>query len=127
MKFRMSLVASAAVLVVAAAGHAHAQSSESATKPPAAAAKQQAPTAGTESQKQAQAILTRMAEFLAGTPRFCVSLRAGYDEVQKSGQKIEFGESRSGVPYYKCGATWYAAGYANSGVVYVPVPPPQGY
>jgi len=33
----------------------------------------------------------------------------------------------SGVPYYKCGATWYTAGYASSGVVYMPVPPPSGY
>jgi hypothetical protein len=33
----------------------------------------------------------------------------------------------SGVPYYKCGPTWYTAGYAASGVVYMPVPPPPGY
>lgn len=33
----------------------------------------------------------------------------------------------SGVPYYKCGATWYTAGYAANGVVYMPVPPPPGY
>jgi hypothetical protein len=33
----------------------------------------------------------------------------------------------SGVPYYKCGATWYTAGYASTGVVYMPVPPPPGY
>lgn len=33
----------------------------------------------------------------------------------------------SGVPYYKCGGTWYTAGYASSGVVYVPVAPPPGY
>jgi hypothetical protein len=33
----------------------------------------------------------------------------------------------SGVPYYKCGPTWYTAGYASSGVVYMPVPPPPGY
>jgi hypothetical protein len=33
----------------------------------------------------------------------------------------------SGVPYYKCGATWYTAGYASSGVVYMPIPPPPGY
>jgi hypothetical protein len=32
-----------------------------------------------------------------------------------------------GVPYYKCGATWYTAGYASMGVVYMPVPPPPGY
>jgi hypothetical protein len=33
----------------------------------------------------------------------------------------------SGVPYYQCGTTWYTAGYAASGVVYMPVPPPPGY
>ena len=33
----------------------------------------------------------------------------------------------SGVPYYQCGTTWYTAGYASSGVVYMPVPPPPGY
>jgi hypothetical protein len=32
-----------------------------------------------------------------------------------------------GVPYYKCGATWYTAGYGSTGVVYMPVPPPPGY
>ena len=36
----------------------------------------------------------RMADFLGGTQRFSVSVRAGYDAVQKSGQKIEFGEMR---------------------------------
>jgi hypothetical protein len=36
----------------------------------------------------------RMAEFLGGAQRFSVSMRGGYDAVQKSGQKIEFGESR---------------------------------
>jgi hypothetical protein len=35
-----------------------------------------------------------MAEFLAAAPRFSVSVRGGYDAVQKSGQKIEFGETR---------------------------------
>jgi hypothetical protein len=48
----------------------------------------------TESQAQARAILTRMAEYLAGTQAFSVSMRAGYDAVQKSGQKIEFSEMR---------------------------------
>jgi hypothetical protein len=33
----------------------------------------------------------------------------------------------NGVPYYKCGTTWYTAGYASIGVVYMPVPPPPGY
>jgi hypothetical protein len=31
------------------------------------------------------------------------------------------------VPYYKCGATWYATGYGSGGVVYTQVPPPPGY
>ncbi|MGH7645559.1 MAG: hypothetical protein ACREMR_08225 [Gemmatimonadales bacterium] len=33
----------------------------------------------------------------------------------------------NGVPYYKCGAAWYAPGYGSTGVVYVPVAPPPGY
>jgi hypothetical protein len=33
----------------------------------------------------------------------------------------------SGVPYYRCGGTWYTAGYASEGVVYMPVAPPPGY
>jgi hypothetical protein len=48
----------------------------------------------TESQAQARAILMRMAEYLGSAQNFSVSLRGGYDAVQRSGQKIEFGESR---------------------------------
>jgi hypothetical protein len=64
-----------------------------------AVAQQPAPAKGkppalSESQTQARAILTRMAEYLAGTQAFSVSMRAGYDAVQKSGQTIEFGEMR---------------------------------
>ena len=60
-----------------------------------AASKTAAPaTAPTESQAQANAILMRMADFLGGAQRFSVSIRGGYDAVQASGQKIEFGESR---------------------------------
>jgi hypothetical protein len=43
---------------------------------------------------EAQDILMRMAEFLAKTPRFSVNVQSGYDVVQESGQKIEFGEIR---------------------------------
>jgi hypothetical protein len=46
------------------------------------------------SEQEAMAILKRMAEFLAQTPQFSVKLRVGYDVVQTSGQKIEFGERR---------------------------------
>ena len=53
------------------------------------------PAAATESQVQARAILMRMGQFLAGAQGFSVSLRTGYDVVQKSGQKIEFDESRT--------------------------------
>ena len=42
----------------------------------------------------AEAILKRMAEFLAKTPLFTVNLNDSFDVVQESGQKIEFGESR---------------------------------
>ena len=49
----------------------------------------------TASQAQARAVLMRMAEFLAGTQSFSVSVRGSYDAVQTSGQKIEFGESRT--------------------------------
>jgi hypothetical protein len=48
----------------------------------------------TETQAQANAILMRMADFLGRAQRFSVSVRAGYDAVQKSGQKIEFGDMR---------------------------------
>ena len=83
------------VLVAAAAGHAYSQPSEPA-KQPAATAKKEAPAAVavTESQKQAQAILTRMAEFLGSAQSFSFNVRGDYDAVQQSGQKIEFGENR---------------------------------
>jgi len=42
----------------------------------------------------AEAILKRMAEFLAKTQQFTVNLNDSFDVVQESGQKIEFGENR---------------------------------
>ena len=71
-------------ILATAAGPAYTQ--QAASAPPAAA---------TESQVQARAILMRMGQFLAGAQGFSVSLRTGYDVVQKSGQKIEFDESRT--------------------------------
>jgi hypothetical protein len=71
-----------------AVGPAYSQQAAPGKKAPAAA------PAVTESQARASAILMRMAEFLGGAQRFSVSMRGGYDAVQKSGQKIEFGESR---------------------------------
>jgi hypothetical protein len=42
----------------------------------------------------ADAILMRMAEFLAKAPRYSMNIQESYDTVQPSGQKIEFGETR---------------------------------
>jgi hypothetical protein len=46
------------------------------------------------SELQGMSILKKMTEFLAAAGRFSVSIRDGYDVVQESGQKIEFGEIR---------------------------------
>ena len=64
---------------------------------PQAPAPAAAPASRSETDRQAQArtIMMNMAQFLAKAPRFRVSLHAGYDAVQPSGQKIEFQEERS--------------------------------
>jgi hypothetical protein len=46
------------------------------------------------SEQKATTILKKMSEYLAKTERFSVSIRDGYDAVQQSGQKVEFGEVR---------------------------------
>jgi hypothetical protein len=48
----------------------------------------------TESQRQAADILMAMARDLAGLHAFTFTVRQGYDVVQATGQKIEFGETR---------------------------------
>lgn len=74
-----------AALALAAAMPVHAQqAAPTAKKAPAAS--------GT--QALAREILMRMAAYLGGAKGYSVSLRAGYDAVQKSGQKIEFIEAR---------------------------------
>ncbi len=80
------------VVALAAPGQAVSQQTAAAEKPPTA--KGPVAAAVTDSQQEAQAILMRMAEFLGGAKSFSVSVRGGYDAVQKSGQKIEFGENR---------------------------------
>ena len=74
----------AAALMLAVAGQALAQVAAPAGKAPGAAA----------AKDQAREILMRMAGVLAGAQRFSVSVRSSYDAVQKSGEKIEFGETR---------------------------------
>lgn len=51
-------------------------------------------SAPSASEQRAMAILKNMSEYLAKAGRFSVTIRDGYDAVQKSGQKIEFGELR---------------------------------
>jgi hypothetical protein len=85
--WRQAFWATGAATLLLAAGLAYAQQPAPGKTAPAAAAV-------SESQAQASALLMRMADFLGGEQRFSVSVRAGYDAVQKSGQKIEFGEMR---------------------------------
>lgn len=53
-----------------------------------------AQTQETVSPGQAKAILMHMAEFVSKTQAFSVDVTDDYDVFQKSGQKIEFGETR---------------------------------
>ncbi|MFM0472022.1 DUF2092 domain-containing protein [Paraburkholderia strydomiana] len=79
-----------AAFVLTAAPAAYSAPAQKESEAPAAAA-----DAETASQAQARAILMKMAEFLSGTSSFRVGVRSGYDAVQPSGQKIEFGENRT--------------------------------
>lgn len=90
--FFLSAVLWAAVLLTPPAGAAEQAISGSPgqTAPPAAAAQ-----AVAESQAEARRLLMHMAEFLSQAQRFSVTVRSGYDVVQESGQKIEFGELRT--------------------------------
>jgi hypothetical protein len=78
------------VLLLTTAPHAYSASGQ---KEPTVRAERVEPE--TASQAQARAILMKMAEFLSGTPSFRVVVRSGYDAVQRTGQKIEFGEYRT--------------------------------
>ena len=60
---------------------------------PVLSAENQSPTQS-PSELQAMSILKNMSEYLAHADRFSVTIRDGYDVVQESGQKIEFGELR---------------------------------
>ena len=59
---------------------------------PAAAQQQQAEDATDAA--QARTLLMHMADTLAGAKSFSVTITDGYDVVQDSGQKIEFGDTR---------------------------------
>jgi hypothetical protein len=51
-------------------------------------------TAASERDAQAMATLQRMADFLSQAQRFSVTAEIGFDVVQESGEKLEFGETR---------------------------------
>src|SRR5262245_26571337 len=91
LRWRVAVYGLCAVSLLAAASPAQAQA---ANKPVGSAAGGTAPAPAADPQRDAHGILKRMAEFLAGTQRFTVSVRGGYDAVQKSGRKIEFGDTR---------------------------------
>jgi hypothetical protein len=55
---------------------------------------QQTSAANPEMEAQAMAVLKRMAELLTQAQRFNVMVDTGFDVVQDSGQKFEFGETR---------------------------------
>jgi hypothetical protein len=82
------------VLVIASAGASQAYAQQHSSIKASSVSSTAAGAPVTESQTRARAILMQMAEFVAGTQRFSVSVLGGYDAVQKAGQKIEFGESR---------------------------------
>lgn len=48
-----------------------------------------------DTQADAMGMLMGMAKFLSQAQRFSVNIRVGYDVLQDSGQKIEFGEKRT--------------------------------
>jgi len=50
-----------------------------------------------KNEEQAMAVLKRTTEFLSQAQRFSVTVDIGFDVVQDSGQKIEFGETRKVV------------------------------
>src|SRR5215471_1644234 len=60
---------------------------------PVLGAEEQNPVPSASEQK-AMTILKNMSEYLAKAERFSVTIRDGYDAVQESGQKIEYGEVR---------------------------------
>lgn len=55
---------------------------------------QQPASETSDDQSEARVLLMRMADFLSNAKQFSFDMKAGYDVVQKSGQKIEFGDSR---------------------------------
>jgi hypothetical protein len=58
---------------------------------------QETKAAAPDIEEKAMTVVKRMAEFLSQAQRFSVTVDMGFDAVQDSGQKIEFGETRKVV------------------------------
>ena len=58
---------------------------------------------------------------------WCDKFGAGFARRVKAARRKPGGTWHLDEMIYRCGSTWYAAGYASSGVVYTPVPAPPGY
>src|SRR3546814_16698419 len=86
---RLRFAPLAAFLALAPAAHAQQQQ-------PAPPSQQAA--AAEEDDPQARAMVRRMAEHLAQARHFSVAIRASYDVVQDSGEKVELGENRGVTP-----------------------------
>jgi len=91
----LSTALCAALLAVVSAG-ASAADPPKAVAPDKPTAEAQSPEVAA-SQAEARAILKGMADYLARTPHFSVAIQSGYDVLQASGQKIEFGDTRKVV------------------------------
>ena len=59
-----------------------------------ASSKGDCPPGGAQFDPEATKIIERMNDFLTRTKQFSLTVDLGYDIVQESGQKIEFGETR---------------------------------
>jgi hypothetical protein len=91
----MSVLPGSFLLVAAALLTGTAQAGEAAGAPVTGTPAATVPTGPmTESQREAAAILLGMSKYLAGLKAFACTVREGYDVVQATGQKIEFGETR---------------------------------
>jgi hypothetical protein len=73
---------------------ADAQQPSGADKPAAGTDKPAAGTANPDLEERAVSILGKAATFLAQEPHFSVTVETGYDAVQASGLKVEFGATR---------------------------------
>jgi Predicted periplasmic protein (DUF2092)/ATPase family associated with various cellular activities (AAA) len=63
-------------------------------------------TAASARDAQAMALLKRMADFISQTQHFSVMVDTGFDVVQDSGQKLEFGETRKIVVRFQPGPSF---------------------